>query len=89
MTRHDFEAWLDHHLDQPVLVETRVLDGGMIASTTSTTGVLRTESGTYMAGDSPIDITDFEAADFAADGVIVELREGVELYIGLSSVAAV
>ena len=20
MTRHDFEAWLDHHVDQPVLV---------------------------------------------------------------------
>jgi hypothetical protein len=26
MTRHDFEAWLDHHLDQPVLVEWRDLD---------------------------------------------------------------
>ena len=23
MTRHDFEAWLDHHLDQTVLVEWR------------------------------------------------------------------
>ena len=28
MTRHDFEAWLDHHLDQPVLVEWRTLSGG-------------------------------------------------------------
>lgn len=26
MTPHEFEAWLDHHLDQPVLVEWRELD---------------------------------------------------------------
>jgi hypothetical protein len=84
MTRHDFEAWLDHHLDQPVLVERRVLDAGVIASKTSTTGVLRKETGEFLAGDLPIDLTDFEAADFAEEGVIVELGEDVELYIALS-----
>ena len=85
MTRHDFEAWLDHHIDQPVLVEKRVLSGGEITSKTSTTGVLRKESGAYLAGDSPIDLADFAAADFAAEGVIVELGEDVELYIALST----
>jgi hypothetical protein len=84
MTRHDLEAWLDHHLDQPVLVERCVLSGGEITSRTSTTGVLRKESGEYLAGDSPIDFTDFAAADFAAQGVIVELGEEVELHIASS-----
>ena len=85
MTRRDFEAWLDHHIDQPVLVEKRVLSGGEITSKISTTGVLRKDRGEYLAGDSPIDFTDFAAADFAAEGVIVELDEGVELYIALST----
>jgi len=89
MTRHDFEAWLDHHIDQPVLLERRVLDGGVIASKTSTIGVLRKETGEYLAGDSPIDLTDFEAADFAEEGVIAELGEDVELYIALSKLEPV
>lgn len=85
MTRHDFEAWLDHHLDQPVLVEWRVLDGGVIESKESTTALLHKESGEYLAGDAPIDFTDFEAADFENDGVVVELgAENVELYIALN-----
>jgi hypothetical protein len=83
MTRHDLEAWLDHHLDQPVLVEMCVLSAGEITSRTSAAGVLRKESGEYLAGDSPIDFTDFAAADFAAEGVIVELGENVELHIAL------
>jgi hypothetical protein len=85
MTRHDLEAWLDHHLDQPVLVEKCVLSGGEITSKTSSAGVLRKENGEYLAGDSPIDFTDFAAADFAAQGVIVELGEDVELHIALST----
>jgi hypothetical protein len=85
VTRHDFEAWLDHHLGESVLVEKRVLEGGEIASRTSTTGVLRSEDGEYLAGDSQIDLTGFAAADFAAEGVIVELGESVELYVALSS----
>jgi hypothetical protein len=89
MTRHDFEAWLDHHIDQPVLLERRVLDGGVIESKTSTIGVLRKETGEYRAGDSPIDLMDFEAADFAEEGVIVELGEDVELYIALSKLEPV
>ena len=85
MTRHDFEAWLDHHLDQSVLVEWRDLDGGLITTSTSTTGVLRREGSDYHAGDAHIDLTDFEAADFGGDGVIVELlREDAELYIAVS-----
>jgi hypothetical protein len=85
MTRHDLDAWLDHHLDQPVVVERRVLVGGEIASKTSTAGVLRKEADEYLAGDSPIDLTDFVVADFAADGVIVELSGDVELAITLSA----
>ena len=85
MTRHDFEAWLDHHLDQPILVEWRALYGGEVVEKVSSTGVLRKESGEYLAGDAPIDLTDFEAADFANEGVLVELgKENVELYITLS-----
>jgi hypothetical protein len=85
MTRHDVEAWLDHHIDQTVLVEWRTLDGGVIESKISATGPLHKESGEYLAGDAPIDLTDFEAADFANEGVLVELvNENVELYIALS-----
>lgn len=85
MTRHDFEAWLDHHVDEHVLVEWRALSGGMIESKESTTGVLHKESGGYLAGDAPIDLTDFEAADFENDGVVVELgKENVELYVALT-----
>jgi hypothetical protein len=85
MTRHNFEAWLEHHLNQTVLVEWRDLDGGLVTETTSTAGVLRKEGGEYLAGDAHIDLTDFEAADFGNDGVIVELlREDAELYIALS-----
>jgi hypothetical protein len=85
MTRHDFEAWLDHHLDQSVLVEWRDLDGGLVTDTTSTTGVLRKDGGEYLAGYAHIDLTDFDAADFGNDGVIVELlREDAELYIAVS-----
>ena len=46
MTRHDFEAWLDHHLDQSVLVEWRTLPDGLVTDKTSTTGVLRKDGGT-------------------------------------------
>jgi hypothetical protein len=85
MTRHDFEAWLDHHLDQSVLVEWRALYGGEVTDEVSTTGVLRKEGDEYLAGDAPIDLTDFEAADFGSEGVIVELgKENVELYIAVS-----
>jgi hypothetical protein len=85
MTRHDFEAWLEHHLEQSVLVEWRELEGGLVANATSTTGVLRKAGGEYLAGDAHIDLTDFEAADFGGDGVIVELlREDAELYIAVS-----
>lgn len=86
MTRHDFEAWLDHHLDQPVLVEWRTLSGGMVTDATSTTGALCKDGrGEYHAGDAHIDLTDFEAADFGGDGVVVELfRENAELYIAVS-----
>ena len=85
MTRHDFEAWLDHHLEQPVLVEWRDLDAGMVTDTTTTTGVLRKDGSEYHAGDAHIDLTDFEAADFGGDGVIVELlREDAELYIAVT-----
>jgi hypothetical protein len=86
MTRHDFEAWLDHHLDQSVLVEWRTLSGGVVTDKTSTTGVLRKDGGDqYHAGDAHIDLTDFEAADFGGEGVIVELlRESAELYIAVS-----
>jgi len=85
MTRHDFEAWLDHHLNQSVVVEWRDLDGGLVTDTTSTSGVLRKDGREYLAGDAHIDLTDFEAADFGNDGVIVELlREDAELYIALS-----
>jgi len=85
MTRHDFEAWLDHHLDQRVLVEWRDLDGGLVTDTTSMMGVLHKNGAEYLAGDAHIDLTDFEAADFGGDGVIVELlREDAELYIAVS-----
>jgi hypothetical protein len=86
MTRHDFEAWLDHHLDQPVLVEWRTLAGGEVADMTATTAALRKDgAGEYHAGDAHIDLGDFEAADFAGDGVIVELAmENAELYIAVS-----
>ena len=85
MTRHDFEAWLDHHLDQPVLVEWRALHGGEVRDKISTTGVLRKEGGEYLAGDASIDLTDFEAADFGNEGVIVELaKENVELYVAVT-----
>jgi hypothetical protein len=85
MTRHDVEAWLDHHIDQTVLVEWRTLGGGVIESKICATGRLHKENGEYLAGDAPIDLTDFEAADFANDGVLVELvNENVELYIALS-----
>jgi hypothetical protein len=85
MTRHDFEAWLEHHLDQSVFGEWRDLDCGLVTDTTSTTGALRKNGGEYLAGDAHIDLTDFEAADFGNDGVIVEvLREDAELYIAVS-----
>ena len=86
MTRHDFEAWLDHHLDQSVLVEWRTLSDGLVTDKTSTTGVLRKDGGDqYHAGDTHIDLTDFEAADFGGEGVVVELlRESAELYIAVS-----
>ena len=68
MTRHDFEAWLDHHVDQPVLVEWRSLSGGEVTDKTSTTGVLRKDGGgEYHAGDAHIDLTDFDAADFGGE----------------------
>ena len=86
MTRHDFEAWLDHHLDQSVLVEWRELDGGLVTDRTSMTGALRKDGeGAYHAGEAHIDLGDFEAADFGGDGVIVELaQENAELYIAVS-----
>ena len=86
MTRHDFEAWLEHHLDQSVLVEWRTLSDGLVTDKTSTTGVLRKDGGDeYHAGDAHIDLTDFEAADFGGEGVVVELlRESAELYIAVS-----
>jgi hypothetical protein len=86
MTRHDFEAWLDHHLDQPVLVEWRTLSGGLVSDKTLMTGALRKDGdGEYHAGDAHIDLGDFEAADFGGDGVVVELaRENAELYIAVS-----
>jgi hypothetical protein len=86
MTRHDFEAWLNHHLDQAVLVEWRELDGGLVTEMTSMTGALRKDGeGEYHAGDAHIDLTDFEAADFGGEGVVVELlRESAELYIAVS-----
>jgi hypothetical protein len=84
MTRHDFEAWLDHHLDAPVFVEWRDLEDGLVAATTSTRGVLHKDGSEYHAGDAHLDLTDFEAADFGGDGVIVELlREDAELYIAV------
>jgi hypothetical protein len=84
MTRHDLEAWLDHHLDQPVLVEWHGLYGGEVAEKISRRGVLRKENGEYLADDVRIDLTDFETADFANQGVLVELgKENVELYIAL------
>jgi hypothetical protein len=85
MTRHDLEAWLDQHLDQTVVVEWHSLYGGEVAEKISRTGVLRKERGEYLAGDAPIDFTDFETADFENNGVVVELgKENVELYIALS-----
>ncbi len=86
MTRHDFEAWLDHHLNQLVVVEWRTLAGGEVADKTSTTGVLcKDGGGEYHAGDAHIDLSDFDAADFGGDGVVVELlRESAELYIAVS-----
>ena len=86
MTRHDFEAWLDHHLDQPVRVEWRTLADGLVTDATSTAGVLRKDgTGEYHAGDVHIDLTDFDAADFGGDGVVVELlRENAELYVAVS-----
>ena len=76
---------MEHHLEQSVFVEWRDLDGGLVTDTTSTTGVLRKNGGEYLAGDAHIDLTDFEAADFGNDGVIVELlREDAELYIAVS-----
>jgi hypothetical protein len=85
MTRHDLEAWLEHHLDQPVRVEWHGLYGGEVAEKITRSGVLRKESGEYLAGDAHIDLTDFETADFENDGVVVELvKENVELYIALS-----
>ena len=86
MTRHDFEAWLDHHLDQSVLVEWRTLSDGVVTDKTSTTGALRKDGGgEYHAGDAHIDLADFDAADFGGEGVLVELhRESAERYIALS-----
>ena len=86
MTRHDFEAWLDHHLDQAVLVELRELDGGLVTDKISMTGALHKDGeGEYHAGEAHIDLGDFEAADFGGDGVIVELaQENAELYIVVS-----
>jgi hypothetical protein len=86
MTRHDFEAWLDHHLEQSVLVEWRALSGGLVTDMTSVTGALRKDgAGEYHAGDTHIHLGDFEAADFGGDGVIVELaNENAELYIAVS-----
>ena len=85
-TRHDFEAWLDHHLDQSVLVELRTLSDGVVTDKTSTTGVLRKDGGDkYHAGDTHIDLMDFDVADFRGEGVVVELlRESAELYIAVS-----
>jgi hypothetical protein len=86
MTRHDFEAWLDHHLDQAVLVEWRELDGGLVTDKISMTGALHKDGeGEYHAGEAHIDLTDFEAADFGGEGVVVELlRESAELYIAVN-----
>jgi hypothetical protein len=57
----------------------------MLESKISRTGVLRKESGEYLAGDAAHRPHDFEAADFANEGVVVELvKENVELYIALS-----
>jgi hypothetical protein len=85
MTRHDLEAWLDHHLDQPIRVEWHALYGGEVAEKISREGAPRKERGEYLACDAPIDLTDFETADFENDGVVVELvKENVELYIALS-----
>ena len=69
MTRHEFEAWLDHHLDQAVLVELRDLDGGLVTDKISMTGALRKDGeGEYHAGEAHIDLGDFDAADFEATG---------------------
>lgn len=86
MTRRDFESWLDHHLDQSVVVEWRDLSGGLVTDKISMTGVLcKDGGGEYHAGEAHIDLTDFDAADFGGDGVIVELlREDAELYIALN-----
>jgi hypothetical protein len=86
MTRNDFEAWLDHHLDQTVLVEWRTLAGGLVTDTTSTRGALRKDGdGEYHAGGAHIELRDFEAADFGGDGVIVELaKENAEIYIAVT-----
>jgi hypothetical protein len=51
-------------------------------------GVLRREADDeYLAGDSLIDLTEFVAADFEIDGVVVELPENVELYITETGIA--
>lgn len=87
MTLHDFEAWLDHHLDRTALVEWRSLYGGETFESISVRGVLRKEAGEYLAGDATIDLTDFEAADFMNEGVLVELgKENVELYVAFEHV---
>ena len=85
MTRHDFEAWLDHHLNRAVLVEWRTLSSGMVTDMIRSRGPLRKDGdGEYHAGDAHIDLGDFEAADFGGDGVVVELvDENAELYIAV------
>jgi hypothetical protein len=72
-------------LNSPFSLSGATSDGGLVTDTTSTIGVLRKDGDEYLAGDAHIDLTDFEAADFGNDGVIVELlREDAELYIAVS-----
>jgi hypothetical protein len=88
MTRHDVEAWLDHRIGQMIHVETRHLVGGEVSSNVSHTGVLRREAeDEYLAGASPIDFTEFVAANFEVEGVVVELDGDVELYITDTDIA--
>jgi hypothetical protein len=88
MTRHDVEAWLDHRIGQMVHVETRHLMGGEVSSNVLHVGVLeRDGENQYLAGASPIDLTEFVAANFEVEGVVVELDGDVELYITDTDIA--
>jgi len=71
-----------------VHVEKRVLVGGEISSNVTHVGALRREADDeYVAGESPIDLTEFVAANFEIEGVVVELVGDVELYITDTDIA--